>query len=312
MMKLNNYTSERLTVGAFFRILKESGLWNGRICADMLFSRGIIQILRKDITPGIECIQNTYFMRQVHAARAVAFQVKIQPEFSHESQYDLRRDLQQGYEALGIEGIITQFLNRKVDAIAMPFSDRMSKEGGAILAKYAFPYWDLETPEMLSAAGRLGYFLRVDFMNSSNNILTDNVLYSKLEAFTSKAAFCEEMMNDPKIEQYRKKYKEMEDRMAEQFGEDCLVRYFLGRPPLPCMFQSKSDRDATIRDIIRNDVLDIADQTIRTADNRRRMPDPGGMNELINDFREMTWNTVDVLNKKYCIKWASLSNSCTV
>ena len=310
MMKLNNYTSERLTVGSFFRILKESGLWNGQICADMLFSRGIIQILRKDITPGIECIQNTYFMKQVQAAQAVAFQVKIQPEFSHESQYDLRRDLQQGYEALGIEGIITQFLNRKVDVIAMPFSDRMSKEGGAILAKYAFPYWDLETPEMLSAAGRLGYFLRVDFMNSSNNILTDSVLVSKLEAFTSKAVFCEEMMHDPKIEQYREKYKEMEDRMAEKFGEDCLVRS-LGQP-LSCMFPSKSDRDAAIHNIIRNSVLDIADQTIRTADNRRRMPDPGGMNELINDFREMTWNTVDVLNKKYCIKWASLSNSYMV
>ena len=309
MMKLNNYTSERLTVGAFFRILKESALWNGRICTDLL-SRGIIQILRKDITPGLECIQNTYFMKQVQAAQAVAFQVKIQPEFSHESQHDLRRDLQQGYEALGIEGIITQFLNRKVDVIAMPFSDRMSNAGGAILAKYAFPYWDLETPEMLSAAGRLGYFLRVDFMNSANNILTDNVLYSKLAAFTSKAAFCEEMMNDPKIEQYRKKYKEMEDRMAEKFGEDCLVRS-LGQP-LSCMFPSKSDRDAAIHNIIRNSVLDIADQTIRTADNRRRMPDPGGMNELINDFREMTWNTVDVLNKKYCIKWASLSNSYTV
>ena len=309
MMKLNNYTSERLTVGAFFRILKESGLWNGRICTDLL-SRGIIQILRKDITPGLECIQNTYFMRQVQAAQAVAFQVQIQPEFSHESQHDLRRDLQQGYEALGIEGIITQFLNRKVDVIAMPFSDRMSNAGGAILAKYAFPYWDLETPEMLSAAGRLGYFLRVDFMNSANNILTDNVLYSKLAAFTSKAAFCEEMMNDPKIEQYRKKYKEMEDRMAEKFGEDRLVRS-LGQP-LSCMFPSKSDRDAAIHNIIRNSVLDIADQTIRTADNRRRMPDPGGMNELINDFREMTWNTVDVLNKKYCIKWASLSNSYTV
>ena len=309
MMKLNNYTSERLTVGAFFRILKESGLWNGRICADML-TRGIIQILRKDITPGLECIQNTYFMRQVQAAQAVAFQVQIQPEFSHESQHDLRRDLQQGYEALGVEGIITQFLNRKVDVIAMPFSDRMSNAGGAILAKYAFPYWDLETPEMLSAAGRLGYFLRVDFMNSANNILTDNVLYSKLAAFTSKAAFCEEMMNDPKIEQYRKKYKEMEDRMAEKFGEDCLVRS-LGQP-LSCMFPSKSVRDAAIHNIIRNSVLDIADQTIRTADNRRRMPDPGGMNELINDFREMTWNTVDVLNKKYCIKWASLSNSYTV
>lgn len=310
MMKLNNYTSERLTVGAFFRILKESGLWNGRICTD-LFSRGIIQILRKDITPGIECIQNTYLLRQVQAAQAVAFQVKIQPEFSHENQHDFHRDLQKGYEAFGIEGIITQFLNRKVDVIAMPFSDRMSKEGGAILAKYAFPYWDLETPEMLSAAGRLGYFLCVDFMNSSNCILTDNVLYSKLEAFTSKAAFCEEMMNDPKIEQYRKKYKEMEDMMAEKFGEDCLVRRFHGQP-LPCMFQSKSDRDATIRDIIRNDVLDIADQTIRTADNRLRLPDPSGMNELINDFREMTWNAVDVLNKKYCIKWASLSNSYTV
>ena len=309
MMKLNNYTSERLTVGAFFRILKESGLWNGRICADML-TRGIIQILRKDITPGLECIQNTYFMRQVQAAQAVAFQVQIQPEFSHESQHDLRRDLQQGYEALGIEGIITQFLNRKVDVIAMPFSDRMSNAGGAILAKYAFPYWDLETPEMLSAAGRLGYFLRVDFGNSSNCILTDNVLYSKLAAFTSKAAFCEEMMNDPKIEQYRKKYKEMEDRMAEKFGEDCLVRS-LGQP-LSCMFPSKSVRDVAIHNIIRNSVLDIADQTIRTADNRRRMPDPGGMNELINDFREMTWNTVDVLNKKYCIKWASLSNSYTV
>lgn len=309
MMKLNNYTSERLTVGAFFRILKESGLWNGRICADML-TRGIIQILRKDITPGLECIQNTYFMKQVQAAQAVAFQVKIQPEFSHESHHDLCRELQQGYEALGIEGIMAQFLNRKVDVIAMPFSDRISKEGGAILAKYAFPYWDLETPEMLSAAGRLGYFLRVDFMNSANNILTDNVLYSKLAAFTSKAAFCEEMMNDPKIEQYRKKYKEMEDRMAEKFGEDCLVRS-LGQP-LSCMFPSKSVRDVAIHNIIRNSVLDIADQTIRTADNRHRMPDPGGMNELINDFREMTWNTVDVLNKKYCIKWASLSNSYTV
>lgn len=309
MMKLNNYTSERLTVGAFFRVLKESGLWNERICTDLL-NRGIIQILRKDITPGLECIQNTYFMRQVQAAQAVAFQVQIQPEFSHESQHDLRRDLQQGYEALAIEGIITQFLNRKVDVIAMPFSDRISNAGGAILAKYAFPYWDLETPEMLSAAGRLGYFLRVDFGNSSNCILTDSVLYSKLEAFTSKTAFCEEMMNDPKIEQYRKKYKEMEDRMAEKFGEDCLVRS-LGQP-LSCMFPSKSDRDAAIHDIIRNSVLDIADQTIRTADNRRRMPDPGGMNELINDFCEMTWNTVDVLNKKYCIKWASLSNLYTV
>ena len=312
MMKLNNYTSERLTVGSFFRVLRESGLWNGQICADMLFSRGIIQILRKDITPGIECIQNTYFMRQAQAARAVAFQVQIQPEFSHESQYDLHRDLQQGYEALGIEGIITQFFNRKVDVIAMPFSDRISKEGGAILAKYAFPYWDLETPDMLSAAGRLGYFLRVDLMNSSSNsILTDNVLISKLEAFTSKTAFCEEMMHDPKIEQYRKKYKEMEDRMAEKFGEDCLVRHFHGQP-LSCMFPSKSDRDAAIHGIIRNYVLDIADQTIRTADNRRRLPDPGGMNALINDFREMTWNTVDVLNKKYCIKWASLSNSYMV
>ena len=119
------------------------------------------------------------------------------------------------------------------------------------------------------------------------------------------------MMKDPKIAQYRKKYKEMEDMMAEKFGEDCLVRHFHGQPH-PCMFQSKSDCDATIRDIIRNDVLDIADQTIRTADNRRRLPDPSGMNELINDFREMTWNTVDVLNKKYCIKWASLSNSYTV
>ena len=308
MMKLNNYTSERLTVGAFFRVLKESGLWNERICTDLL-NRGIIQILRKDITPGLECIQNTYFMKQVQAAQAVAFQVKIQPEFSHESHHDLCRELQQGYEALGIEGIMAQFLNRKVDVIAMPFSDRISKEGGAILAKYAFPYWDLETPEMLSAAGHLGYFLRVDFMNSSNNILTDSVLYSKLEAFTSKTAFCEEMMNDPKIEQYRKKYKEMEDRMAEKFGEDCLVRH-LGQP-LSSMFPSKSDRDAAIRGIIRNSVLDIADQTIRTADNRRRMPDPSEMNELINDFREMTWNTVDVLNKKYCIKWASLSNSYT-
>ena len=310
MMKLNNYTSERLTVGLFFRILKESGLWNGQICTD-LFNRGIIQILRKDITPGIECIQNTYFMRQVQAAQAVAFQVQIQPEISHESYHDLCIDLKQCYEALGIEGIITKFLNRKIEVRAFPFSDRLCKAGGAILAKYAFPYWDLETPEQLSAAGRLGYFLPVDFMNGSNNILTDSVLHSKLEAFTSKTAFCEEMMHDPKIEQYREKYKEMEDKMAEKFGEDCLVCHFHGQP-LPCMFPSKSDRDAAIHGIICNFVLNIADQTIRTADNRRRLSDPSGMNELINDFREMTWNAVDVLNKKYCIKWASLSNSYTV
>lgn len=310
MMKLNNYKSERLTVGAFFRILKESGLWNGRICADMLFSRGIIQILRKDITPGIECIQNTYFMRQVQAAMAVAFQVQIQPEISNERQRDLCIDLHQCYEALGIEGITAQFFNRKVEVRAMPFSNRMNEEGGAYIAKFAFPYWDLETPEMLSAAGRLGYFLCVDF-SSNCNVMTDNVLYSKLEAFTSKTAFCEEMMHDPKIEQYREKYKEMEDRMAEKFGEDCLVRHFRGQP-LSGMFPTLADRDATIRDIIHNSVLDIADQSIRTADNRRRLPDPSGMNELINDFREMTWNTVDVLNKKYCIKWASLSNSYTV
>ena len=310
MMKLNNYTSERLTVGAFFRVLRESGLWNGQICADMLFSRGIIQILRKDITPSIECIQNTYFMRQAHAARAVAFQAQIQPEISNERQRDLCINLHQCYEALGIEGITAQFFNRKVEVRAMPFSNRMNEEGGAYIAKFAFPYWDLETPEMLSAAGRLGYFLCVDF-SSNCNVMTDNVLYSKLEAFTSKTAFCEEMIHDPKIEQYREKYKEMEDKMAEKFGEDCLVRHFHGQP-LPCMFPTQSDRDSAIHGIIRNSVLDIADQTIRTADNRRRMPDPGGMNELINDFREMTWNTVDVLNKKYCIKWASLSNSYTV
>lgn len=153
MMKLNNYLkSERLTVGLFFRILKESGLWNGQICTD-LFSHGVIQILRKDITPGLECIENTYFMRQTTAARSVAFQVKIQPEFSHESYADLCRDLQQGYEALGIEGIMAQFLNIKVEVKAMPFSNKMNKEGGACIAKFAFPYWDLDTPEKLSAAG---------------------------------------------------------------------------------------------------------------------------------------------------------------
>ena len=308
MMKLNNYASERLTVGAFFRILKESGLWNGRICADML-NRGIIQILRRDITPGIECIQNTYFMRQAHAARAVAFQVKIQPEFSHESQHDLCRDLQQGYETLGIEGIITQFLNRKVEVRAMPFSNRMNEEGGAYIAKFAFPYWDLETPEMLSAAGRLGYFLYVDF-SSNCNVMTDNVLYSKLEAFTSKTAFCEEMMHDPKIEQYREKYKEMEDRMAEKFGEDCLVRH-LGQP-LSGMFPTLADRDSAIHGIIRGDVLDVEEQALRSTDYRHHISDPGGMNELINDFREMTWNAVDILNRKYRIKWASLSNAYAV
>lgn len=311
MMKLNNYKSERLTVGLFFRILRESGLWNGEICTD-LFSHGVIQILRKDITPGLECIENTYFMRQTTAARSVAFQVKIQPEFSHESYHDLCRDLQQGYEALGIEGIMAQFLNRKVEVRAMPFSEKLNKEGGACIAKFAFPYWDLETPEMLSAAGRLGYFLYVDFTNSSGyNVLTDNFLISKLEAFTSKTAFCEEMMHDPKIEQYREKYKEMEDKMAEKFGEDCLVRHFRGQP-LPSMFPSKSDRDSAIHGIIRGDVLDIEEQAVRSSDYRHRLSDPSEMNELINDFREMTWNAVDILNKKYCIKWASLSNSYTV
>lgn len=311
MMKLNNYKSERLTVGLFFRILRESGLWNSEICTD-LFSHGVIQILRKDITPGLECIENTYFMRQTTAARSVAFQVKIQPEFSHESYHDLCRDLQQGYEALGIEGIMAQFLNRKVEVRAMPFSEKLNKEGGACIAKFAFPYWDLETPEMLSAAGRLGYFLYVDFTNSSGyNVLTDNVLISKLEAFTSKTAFCEEMMHDPKIEQYREKYKEMEDRMAEKFGEDCLVRHFRGQP-LPSMFPTQSDRDSAIHGIIRGDVLDIEEQAVRSADYRHRLSDPSEMNELINDFREMTWNAVDILNKKYCIKWASLSNSYTV
>lgn len=311
MMKLNNYKSERLTVGLFFRILRESGLWNGEICTD-LFSHGVIQILRKDITPGLECIENTYFMRQTTAARSVAFQVKIQPEFSHESYHDLRRDLQQGYEALGIEGIMTQFLNRKVEVRAMPFSDKLNKEGGACIAKFAFPYWDLETPEMLSAAGRLGYFLYVDFTNSSGyNVLTDNVLISKLEAFTAKTAFCEEMMHDPKIEQYREKYKEMEDKMAEKFGDDCLVRHFRGQP-LPGMFPTLADRDSAIHGIIRGDVLDIEEQAFRSMEYRHRLSDPGEMNELINDFRDMTWNAVDILNKKYCIKWASLSNSYTV
>ena len=311
MMKLNNYKSERLTVGLFFRILKESGLWNGQICTD-LFSHGVIQILRKDITPGLECIQNTYFMRQTTAARSVAFQVKIVPEFSHESYHDLCRDLQQGYEALGIEGIMAQFLNRKVEVRAFPFSEKMNKEGGACIAKFAFPYWDLETPEMLSAAGRLGYFLYVDFTNSSNyNVLTDTVLCSKLEAFTSKTAFCEEMMHDPKIEQYREKYKEMEDKMAEKFGDDCLVRHFRGQP-LPGMFPTLADRDSAIRGIIRGDVLDIEEQSFRLADYRHLLSDPGEMNELINDFREMTWNAVDILHKKYAIKWASLSNSYTV
>jgi len=311
MMKLNNYKSERLTVGLFFRILKESGLWNGQICTD-LFSHGVIQILRKDITPGLECIENTYFMRQTTAARSVAFQVKIQPEYSHESYHELWKDLQQGYEALGVEGIMALYLNRKVEVRAMPFSNKMNKEGGAAIAKFAFPYWDLETPEMLSAAGRLGYFLYVDYTNSSNyNVLTDNVLYSKLEAFTSKTAFCEEMMHDPKIEQYREKYKEMEDKMAEKFGEDCLVRHFRGQP-LPCMFPTQSDRDSAIHGIIRGDVLDIEEQAFKSADYRHRLSDPGEMNELINDFREMTWSAVDILNKKYCIKWASLSNSYTV
>lgn len=306
MMKLNNYTSERLTVGAFFRILKESGLWNGQICADMLFSRGIIQILRKDITPGIECIQNTYFMRQAHAARAVAFQVQIQPEISNERQRDLCIDLHQCCEALGIEGITAQFFNRKVEVRAMPFSNRMNEEGGAYIAKFAFPYWDLETPEMLSAAGRLGYFLCVDF-SSNCNVMTDNVLYSKLEAFTSKTAFCEEMMHDPKIEQYRGKYKEMEDRMAEKFGEDCLVRHFRGQP----LF-TLADRDSAIHGIIRGDVLNVEEQALRSTDYRHRISDPGGMNELINDFREMTWNAVDILNRKFRIKWTSLSNAYTV
>ena len=310
MMKLNNYTSERLTVGAFFRILKESGLWNGRICADMLFSRGIIQILRKDITPGIECIQNTHFMRQAHAARAVAFQVQIQPEISNERQRDLCIDLHQCYVALGIEGITAQFFNRKVEVRAMSFSNRMNEEGGAYIAKFAFPYWDLETPEMLSAAGRLGYFLYVDF-SSNCNVMTDNVLYSKLEAFTSKTAFCEEMMHDPKIEQYRKKYKEMEDMMAEKFGEDCLVRHFRGQP-LSGMFPTLADRDSAIHGIIRGDVLDVEEQALRSTDYRHRISDPGGMNELINDFREMTWNAVDILNRKYRIKWASLSNAYAV
>lgn len=311
MMKLNNYKSERLTVGLFFRILKESGLWNGQICTD-LFSHGVIQILRKDITPGLECIQNTYFMRQTTAARSVAFQVKIQPEYSHESYHELWKDLQQGYEALGIEGIMALYLNRKVEVRAMPFSNRLNKEGGACIAKFAFPYWDLETPEMLSAAGRLGYFLYIDFTNSSNyNVLTDNVLYSKLEAFTSKTAFCEEMMHDPKIEQYREKYKEMEDKMAEKFGEDCLVRHFRGQP-LPCMFPTQSDRDSAIHGIIRGDVLDIEELAFKSADYRHLLSDSGEMNELINDFREMTWNAIDILNKKYCIKWSSLSNSYTV
>lgn len=305
LVKLNNYTPERLTVGAFFRILKESGLWNGQICADMLFSRGIIQILRKDITPGIECIQNTYFMRQAHAARAVAFQVQIQPEISNERQRDLCIDLHQCYEALGIEGIMAQFFNRKVEVRAMPFSNRMNEEGGAYIAKFAFPYWDLETPEMLSAAGRLGYFLCVDF-SSNCNVMTDNVLYSKLEAFTSKTAFCEEMMHDPKIEQYREKYKEMEDRMAEKFGEDCLVRHFRDQP----LF-TLADRDSAIHGIIRGDVLNVEEQALRSTDYRHRISDPGGMNELINDFREMTWNAVDILNRKYRIKWASLSNAYT-
>lgn len=310
MMKLNNYTSERLTVGVFFRVLRESGLWNGQICADMLFSRGIIQILRKDITPGIECIQNTYFMRQAHAARAVAFQVQIQPEISIERQRDLCIDLHQCYEALGIEGITAQFFNRKVEVRAMPFSNRMNEEGGSYIAKFAFPYWDLETPEMLSAAGRLGYFLCVDF-SSNCNVMTDNVLYSKLEAFTSKTAFCEEMMHDPKIEQYREKYKEMEDRMAEKFGEDCLVRHFRGQP-LSGMFPTLADRDSAIHGIIRGDVLDVEEQALRSTDYRHRISDPGGMNELINDFREMTWNAVDILNRKYRIKWASLSNAYAV
>lgn len=310
MMKLNNYTSERLTVGVFFRVLRESGLWNGQICADMLFSRGIIQILRKDITPGIECIQNTYFMRQAHAARAVAFQVQIQPEISNERQRDLCIDLHQCYEALGIEGITAQFFNRKVEVRAMPFSNRMNEEGGSYIAKFAFPYWDLETPEMLSAAGRLGYFLCVDF-SSNCNVMTDNVLYNKLEAFTSKTAFCEEMMHDPKIEQYREKYKEMEDRMAEKFGEDCLVRHFRGQP-LSGMFPTLADRDSAIHGIIRGDVLDVEEQALRSTDYRHRISDPGGMNELINDFREMTWNAVDILNRKYRIKWASLSNAYAV
>ena len=312
MMKLNNYKSERLTVGSFFRILRESGLWNGQICTDM-FHHGVIQILRKDITPGIECIENTSFIRHTNAARSVAFLVKITPEFSHESYHDLCRDLQQGYEALGIEGIMAQFLNRKVEVRAMPFSDKMNKEGGAAIAKYAFPHWDLDTPEKLSAAGRLGYFLYVDFTNSSSyNVLTDNVLYSKLEAFTSKTSFCEEMMHDPKIEQYREKYKEMEDEMAEKFGEDVLVRHFRGGQPMPGMFPTKSDRDSAIHGIIRGDTLDIEEQCVWAKDFRRLLSDPGEMYELINDFREMTWNAVDILNKKYCIKWASLSNSYTV
>lgn len=307
-MKLKYYKSERLTVGAFFRILKESGLWNGQICTD-LFSHGVIQILRKDITPGLECIQNTYFMRQTTAARSVAFLVRIRPEFSHESYTDLCRDLQQGYEAHGVEGIMAQFLNRKVEVRAMPFADKLNKEGGACLAKFAFPYWDLETPEMLSAAGRLGYFLYVDYSNGSNyNVLTDDALYSKLEAFTSKTSFCEEMMHDPKIEQYRVKYKEMEDEMAEKFGEDCLVRGY--GVPLPGMFPTLADRDSAIHGIIRDDVLCIEEQAF-SLDYRYRLSNPSKMNELINDFREMTWNAVDILNKKYCIKWASLSNSYT-
>lgn len=58
--------------------------------------------------------------------------------------------------------------------------------------------------------------------------------------------------------------------------------------------------------------LDNEEQAFRAADYRHRLSDPGEMNELINDFRDMTWNAVDILNKKYCIKWASLSNSYTV
>ena len=119
------------------------------------------------------------------------------------------------------------------------------------------------------------------------------------------------MMHDPKIEQYREKYKEMEDKMAEKFGDDCLVRHFRGQP-LPGMFPTLADRDCAIHGIIRGDVLDIEEQSFRLADYRHRLSDPGEMNELINDFREMTWNAVDILHKKYAIKWASLSNSYTV
>lgn len=115
--------------------------------------------------------------------------------------------------------------------------------------------------------------LYVDYTNSSSfNVLTDTVLYSKIEAFNSKTAFFEEMMHDPKIEQYREKYKEMEDKMAEKFGEDCLVRHFRGQP-LPCMFPTRSDRDSAIHGIIRGDVLDIEEQAFKSADYRHRLSD---------------------------------------